>query len=385
MHRVDAYNRGRVLADRAPIGRTVAVPPLLDFGRVASREFCEGLGVEFFHARGEIDFEHVVAKFSKAGADCFRIRQFVDAFDPSVGDESFVDDGGIGIVDRQQLETDFRGELIAFVAAKGVRGAGRERLAVEFFLIGVAAEVIFFFEEQEIFAAEEICGGEAGGACADDDDFDFAGGCGEIERVAVANFVTDFEVFAVDLRAALSRRPDCRMAPRRACGRSGQPAATEPATTNLMKSRREFGRCHAACSCCCVRACSRRSCGSVPRLRVRMRYQITMSATRDRKDERGDGVDLRRDAAAEASPDFERQRIVAADQEKCDGDFVHREREDQQARRRSRESFRFGRVTRQNVCHGVAPRSSEASSWARSIFCRPAKSSVVATEISAVP
>ena len=49
------------------------------------------------------------------------------------------------------------------------------------------------------------------------------------------------------------------------------------------------------------------------------------------------------------------------------------------------ESFRLGRVTRQKVCHGVAPRSSEASSCARSIFCRPAKSSVVATEMSAVP
>ena len=49
------------------------------------------------------------------------------------------------------------------------------------------------------------------------------------------------------------------------------------------------------------------------------------------------------------------------------------------------ESFRFGSVMRQNVCQGVAPRSREASSWARSSFCRPAKSSVAATEISAVP
>ena len=50
-----------------------------------------------------------------------------------------------------------------------------------------------------------------------------------------------------------------------------------------------------------------------------------------------------------------------------------------------RESLRFGRVIRQNVCQGVAPRSSEASSCARSSFCKPAKSSVVATEMSAVP
>jgi len=49
------------------------------------------------------------------------------------------------------------------------------------------------------------------------------------------------------------------------------------------------------------------------------------------------------------------------------------------------DSFRFGSVTRQNVCQGVAPRSREASSCARSSFCSPAKSSVVATEISAVP
>ena len=49
------------------------------------------------------------------------------------------------------------------------------------------------------------------------------------------------------------------------------------------------------------------------------------------KNQRGDGVDFRRDAAAEAAPDFERKRVVAADQEKGDGDFVHRKREDEQA------------------------------------------------------
>ncbi len=48
------------------------------------------------------------------------------------------------------------------------------------------------------------------------------------------------------------------------------------------------------------------------------------------------------------------------------------------------ESFRLGRVICQKVCHGVAPRSSEASSCVRSSFCKPAKSSVVATEMSAV-
>ena len=49
------------------------------------------------------------------------------------------------------------------------------------------------------------------------------------------------------------------------------------------------------------------------------------------EDQRGDGVDFRSDAAAQAAPDFERQSIVAADEEEGDGDFVHREREDQQA------------------------------------------------------
>src|SRR5208282_5183121 len=47
------------------------------------------------------------------------------------------------------------------------------------------------------------------------------------------------------------------------------------------------------------------------------------------KNQRGDGVDLRSDAAAEAAPDFERERIVAADEKKGYGDFVHGEREDE--------------------------------------------------------
>src|SRR5882757_2847542 len=49
------------------------------------------------------------------------------------------------------------------------------------------------------------------------------------------------------------------------------------------------------------------------------------------KDERGDGVNFRGDAAAEAAPDFEGQSIVAADEKESDGDFVHGEGEDQQA------------------------------------------------------
>ncbi len=49
------------------------------------------------------------------------------------------------------------------------------------------------------------------------------------------------------------------------------------------------------------------------------------------KNQGGDGVDFGSDAAAEAAPDFEWQSVVAADEEKGDGDFVHGEGEDEQA------------------------------------------------------
>jgi len=49
------------------------------------------------------------------------------------------------------------------------------------------------------------------------------------------------------------------------------------------------------------------------------------------EDESRDGVDFGRDAAAEASPDFEGECVVAADEEEGDGDFVHGERKDEQA------------------------------------------------------
>src|SRR5262249_50910766 len=52
---------------------------------------------------------------------------------------------------------------------------------------------------------------------------------------------------------------------------------------------------------------------------------------RSKKDQRGDGVDLGCYAAPEAAPDFKRQSIVAANQEKGHGNFVHREREDEEA------------------------------------------------------
>src|ERR1700730_15695177 len=56
----------------------------------------------------------------------------------------------------------------------------------------------------------------------------------------------------------------------------------------------------------------------------------------------GDGVDFWSDAAAQAAPDFERQSIVAADEEKGDGDFVHGAGEDEQAGGDERE-FQVGK------------------------------------------
>src|SRR5712692_11386422 len=56
------------------------------------------------------------------------------------------------------------------------------------------------------------------------------------------------------------------------------------------------------------------------------------------KDQSGDGVDFRSDAAAEAAPDFERESIVATDQEKGDRDLIHGEREDKETCGDQRES-----------------------------------------------
>ena len=98
----------------------------------------------------------------------------------------------------RRSEADFLGELIAEAAAKIVSGGGGIGLAGEFFLVGVATEVVFFFEEEQILAAEEIGGGESGHAAADDDDVDFARGVGLGEGMAIADLVADGEVFAFD-------------------------------------------------------------------------------------------------------------------------------------------------------------------------------------------
>src|SRR6266568_1951022 len=53
---------------------------------------------------------------------------------------------------------------------------------------------------------------------------------------------------------------------------------------------------------------------------------------RKHEDDGRDRVDLRRDPAPEASPDFQRERVVASNQKETDRDFVHGEREDQKRR-----------------------------------------------------
>jgi hypothetical protein len=73
-------------------------------------------------------------------------------------------------------------------------------LAVEFFLIGVAAEVVLLFEEKPVFAAKIIGGGEACDTASDDDDVGLRGGGRKFEVVAVAKLVADFEMFALDVR-----------------------------------------------------------------------------------------------------------------------------------------------------------------------------------------
>src|SRR6266513_2570932 len=126
-----------------------------------------------------------------------------------------------------------RGQLIALIISIGVRRAGPINLAFEFFLTSVAAELRFFLKKQPILAPEEISGGKTGEASSHDNDIGFAGGARVFERMPVANLVADFEVFTVNER----RR--WRFPIRRGQKRSVDRSATEPATTNLMNSRRD--------------------------------------------------------------------------------------------------------------------------------------------------
>ena len=88
--------------------------------------------------------------------------------------------------------------MITGVVAIGVSGAGGEGLTGEFFLVGVAAEMVFFFKQQPVvFVAEKIRGGEPRHASADDDHTCFFGGPGTIEHMAIADLMANFEMFAV--------------------------------------------------------------------------------------------------------------------------------------------------------------------------------------------
>ena len=126
----------------------------------------------------------------------------IEAGAPGIGDEGFVDDGGVGIVDGQKFEAHFSGELIAVVAFEGEGRAGSERCAVVFLLVGVTAEVIFFFEQEPVFALppRKYAAESPGDTAADNNDVGFFGGVGARELVAVAHLMADFEMFAFDAR-----------------------------------------------------------------------------------------------------------------------------------------------------------------------------------------
>src|SRR5262252_4200354 len=59
---------------------------------------------------------------------------------------------------------------------------------------------------------------------------------------------------------------------------------------------------------------------------------------RGSENERGDGIDFGSDAAAQTAPNFQRERVVAADQEEGDRDLVHGERKDEQPCRNERQT-----------------------------------------------
>src|SRR5579859_1320592 len=102
---------------------------------------------------------------------------------------------------------------------------------------------------------------------------------------------------------------------------TGQPAATDPATTNLMKSLRF------------VVISVSISPSHRDRSFFRAHPQPVPTHNRDQrknKNDAGDGVDLRRNPPPQPSPDFQRQRIVAPDQKKTHRDLIHGQREDQQ-------------------------------------------------------
>ena len=71
---------------------------------------------------------------------------------------------------------------------------------------------------------------------------------------------------------------------------------------------------------------------ALPSAPTRKRYQTTIVTSEKTKIIVETALISRGDAAAEASPDFQGQGIVAADQEEADCNLVHRKCEDQQRR-----------------------------------------------------
>src|SRR2546428_8557405 len=109
---------------------------------------------------------------------------------------------------------------------------------------------------------------------------------------------------------------------------AGQPAAMLPATTNLMKSLRLV---------LTLVSLGRRFDEFSGNLRFTFCAQAQAIPSHDggerkKKNDAGDSIDFRRNATPQPSPDFQRQRVVASDQEKTDSDFVHGKREDQEGR-----------------------------------------------------
>ena len=121
-----------------------------------------------------------------------------------------INDGGIGIIDRQELEAELGGELLALGALEIEGGAGGIGLASELFEICIAAEMRIFFDKKEIVLVEEVSCGKAAKPSADDDDVEPSGNGGTRELKAVANLVADIEVLAIDECARLVLRSEKR-------------------------------------------------------------------------------------------------------------------------------------------------------------------------------
>src|SRR2546427_9740807 len=78
--------------------------------------------------------------------------------------------GGVGTVDREQLQADFVCQLAPGLTSEfkcGPRGIG---LALVLLQIGIPAPMVFFFEEEKFIVLQEIGGGKSAHSSADDGD-----------------------------------------------------------------------------------------------------------------------------------------------------------------------------------------------------------------------